>query len=639
MLHYLSKQDDLRASVRSINDCETKEALSQLLQNEAPVAAGASSRTGASGRERPKERMLNSARLYRENFEAAKTCLSELRSILIDETYGVIPEIRRRFKKASEERLEPVFRVLSELAENPTYTKSANDAMDDLRKHQHGGIYYLSDAQVREAIEVVLNQLASGIEGEVVSDFLPDKLLSTLVDNEMIVRSFLDVVMAKNNRKYGEGIQNVVRMVASMNGCPDKSLNDLGMLGAPLSTDRQFKARVGKQLTIERICAVLWVLAGGEDGDDPLVIVSALDNYFRTYARKTAGSVLHGSWGTMNLTNHIMRLLKHFPENARARISKLISSDVGMYEGIWSEENKSKLAGMLREVCSTAARDGNPKSVYGGGFSFAVDQHATISQELKAFLQRMLDTEACQQSRKALEPAFSRGMMHGTIDMGESIEGLMERIYHAGLINIDSNSRAGCLEMLRLLTTHPACHYYLTKDRLFICAGDIALVYHWLNGVMSGAYPMEFLKRIVFIPDMWLHPLIKLNKLIWQNFGWIISSLFTAVTPGLGKFQEGVRLSTSRVWLGLIHEAFTKSKEAQKILIDLKLKFDEDPSVVALDMFFGQHLPLVVALSNCMEQAKRPELRVREQAFDSLYHILLPAMAHSFHVLRSHTYR
>ncbi len=154
---------------------------------------------------------------------------------------------------------------------------------------------------------------------------------------------------------------------------------------------------------------------------------------------------------------------------------------------------------------------------------------------------QLLTTEACSAGLKALEPAYGRRMMHGTVSQDELLEGFMQRIFHAGLVNINSNSRAGCLEMLRLIYTHLACRFHINQNRIFILSGDIALFYHWLTGVLTKTYSEDVLKSIVFIPDMFLHPLIKLNKVIWDHFGCIISRIFKCVSGGLRKFMGSVR--------------------------------------------------------------------------------------------------
>jgi hypothetical protein len=423
-------------------------------------------------------------------------------------------------------------------------------------------------------------------------------------------------------------------MVASMQGCPNKTLDDLNTMGAPISRQGQFKARMNKQLTIDRICAILKVLAG-----DPPVLVSAHDIYFRSYVRPTEGSVLYGSWGTMNLTNHILRTLRYLPDNVLERIARLLASDKHMHEGTWSESGKAFLTQLLHNVCTKDMETKEP--MFGNDFMLAVLENESISDEVRDFLLNLIGLDACKESLRKLAPAYHRGMMHGTTDQDKSLEGLMQRIRHIGLMNIDSNSRAGCLEMLRVLLTHPACRFHLSKGRLFILSGDIALVYHWLTGVMSGAYPMDFMKNIVFIPDMFLHPLIKLNKVIWKQFKGIISQLFKAgaVRVGKGKFMDSVRLSTSRVWINLIHEAFQSSDHAKRLLATLNIMYPHDPAVAALGMFFGEYVPLAVALSNCMEQAKSDSLKTRQLAFDSMYRVLLPTMAHAFSLLKSHMYR
>jgi hypothetical protein len=631
VLTYLSRQADIHDAVTEINQKESFDAMKGFISYDADKPEAAEEARDSTATRQ--QRVAQAATIYRDNFDAAMKCLHELREVLMDTEFGVIKEIRKRFKAACNAQTEPVIGLLNRIAKEEEYKDVAEAAIKAIEKERDGGICYLSDDEVQQAVKSALEGLmaASSANAE---DFMPSKLLANLVDNQMIIRSFFDVVMAKNNRVYAQGLQNVVRMVASMQGCANKTLNDLNALGSPVSRQGQFKARMQKQLMIDRICAILKVLA-----EEPPVVVSAHDNYFRSYVRPTEGAVMYGSWGTMNLTNHIMRVLKHLPLDVFTRISKLIESGKPMYEGVWGDEGKKYLLRVLHEVCILDMEKNT--RVFGGDFEASLRTNQHISTEVREFVLNLIGLDACRESLRKLGPAFHRSMMHGTTDQDESLEGLMQRIRHIGLMNIDSNSRAGCLEMLRVLLTHPACKFHISKGRLFILSGDIALVYHWLNGVMSGAYPMDFMKNIVFIPDMFLHPLIKLNKVIWKQFKGIISPLFEAgaARVGKGKFLDSVRLSTSRVWLNLIHEAFQGSDRAKAALASLQLNYPHDPTVIALTMFFGEYVPLAVALSNCMEQAKSDTLEIRHLAFDSLYQVLLPAMAHAFNLLKSHMYR
>ena len=85
--------------------------------------------------------------------------------------------------------------------------------------------------------------------------------------------------------------------------------------------------------------------------------------------------------------------------------------------------------------------------------------------------------------------------------------------------------------------------------------------------------------------------------------------------------------------------AFISSQNLRELLEDLKLAYSDDPAVISLCVFLEQHVPPAVALSNCMESAKSADLETQQLAFDALYHVLLPAMAHSFHLLKSAAYR
>lgn len=465
--------------------------------------------------------------------------------------------------------------------------------------------------------------------------FAPLQLLSVLVNDKSIIRCFIDVIISRSNRKYGEGIQNVMRMLASMNGCPDKTLNDLKLLGLPISMPGQFKARAETQLKIERMCAMLRLLA-----DNPPVVIVGSDNFWRDYKRKTGASHQYGSWGTMNLTNTIALRPYHLVPSAEAvrdRIKVFLASGVGCYDGVWSDAGKGYLLKTLHTACDV--EPGSSERMYGGGFLAVIHANRDLDQDVQNFCIKLLDAAACDAGRKALKPAFQRSMMHGTASQDESIEGLLQRIVHIGLMNIDSNSKAGCMEMLRLLCTHPACRLHMEQGCLFVVSGDIAPIYNWLNAFLSKAYPTEILRHIVFFPDMFLHPLIKLNKVIWSAYPGIISRLFAAGQVGRGKFMEHVRLSQSRTWLNLIHEIMERGEGLKEMLYRLKIDHGQDLAVISASMFLEQHLPLAVALSNCMDQAKSDDLVTRQLAFDTHYRVLLPAMAHSFHLLKSHTYR
>lgn len=627
MLYYISRESDLRAAVQTINQANSDE-VTNLVRFDTPVA-------GQSNAGKPSTRQLlhQSARTYQQSFQTAKTCLQELRSILLDKTEGILGEIRDTFHAACEAHLKPVKALLDEMAEHPEYQKAATKAIADLTINQKGGIYYLSKEEVENAIERVLERLLKLEAGEA-AEITPSALLSSLVDDHTILRSLIDVVISEGNQKYAEGIQNTMRMVASMNGCPDKTLDDLKRVGSPLSTTRQFKTHAHKQLINEQLSAMLHVLAR-----DPPVVVGAFDNYFRTFKNQTETSVLYGSWGTMNLTNHIARVPARLPgtdEEVKASIQAMFESGVGKYDGIWGETTTGYLLQSLLSMCNNV---GEGAKAYGGGFERSILMHEGLDEYTREFALNMLKIEACNDSLKALEPAFGRSMMHGTVSQDESLEGLMQRIFHIGLVNIDSNSKAGCLEMVRMILTYPACRFHILKGRLFTFSGDIALFYPWLTAVLMKLYPEVVLKHIVFVPDMFLHPLIKLNKVIWGNYGGIISRIFNSARVGLGKFMENVRLSTSRVWLSLTHEALIQSEELKRLLAELKTDFSSDPGVISLSMFLEQHVPLAVALSNCMEQAKSDAVQTRRAAFDTLYRVLLPAMAHSFFLLKSPIYR
>lgn len=372
------------------------------------------------------------------------------------------------------------------------------------------------------------------------------------------------------------------------------------------------------------------------------------DNFRRTLKRASGSTVLtHGTWGEMNLTNIVGRAVQSITSAVQDGLIRAASKNIDFYsaEGMWADKVMALLKLDLERQCGPITSKGELTQAeepfrFGCGLVSAVTFNEFLSVDLKEFFESLLSRKSCDEGYDRMRLALEKNLVHGDAPPDSDNGRLLRGLVRLGLLNIDSGSAAGCLEILRLCLIHPILSEHFKRDTITLFGCDVKLFEDWMQGKISCQYPPEVSNKMVFLQDMWLHPLIRFNKLLWFHFGPLIKILFDYATGvmGTGKKQDSARLSMSRVWFSIIQTAFSGCKILQEKLFDMSISFASDAEVSALIMFFDTYVPLAVAMSECMDRAKSEDLATARNSFDILRRVLLPSMAFAFSTLGSDAY-